>query len=39
MTMMEKFNEDMILQDMAFHRDLNKWASHAIVDIFKKTVV
>lgn len=25
----EKFNEDMILQDMAFHRDLNKWASHA----------
>ena len=26
---MEKFNEDMILQDMAFHRDLNKWASHA----------
>ena len=29
MTMMEKFNEDMILQDMAFHRDLNRWASHA----------
>ena len=27
--MMEKFNEDMILQDMAFHRDLNKWARHA----------
>ena len=27
--MMEKFNEDMILQDMAFHRDLNRWASHA----------
>ena len=26
---MEKFNEDMILQDMAFHRDLNKWARHA----------
>ncbi len=25
---MEKFNEDMILQDMAFHRDLNKWARH-----------
>lgn len=25
----EKFNEDMILQDMAFHRDLNRWASHA----------
>ena len=27
--MMEKFNEDMILQDMVFHRDLNRWASHA----------
>mgnify|MGYP005783431617 FL=1 len=27
--MIEKFNEDMILQDMAFHRDLNKWARHA----------
>ena len=27
--MMEKFNEDMILQDMAFYRDLNRWASHA----------
>ena len=26
---MEKFNEDMILQDMVFHRDLNIWASHA----------
>ena len=26
---MEKFNEDMILQDMAFHRDLNKWARYA----------
>ena len=26
---MEKFNEDMILQDMVFHRDLNKWASYA----------
>ena len=26
---MEKFNEDMILQDMAFHRDLNKWVRHA----------
>ena len=26
---MEKFNEDMILQDMVFHRYLNKWASHA----------
>ena len=26
---MEKFKEDMILQDMAFHRDLNKWARYA----------